>query len=119
VDAAKRDDARDPASSPDDDPPADLLAEDAVRRADVAGALRRDRRRLQAEPMLPDRSRGLVHDGVVRLASRLEREIETGKLEREAGYIGCQNAQRLFEQFLPGFVSLEHDDRVRVHGERF
>ena len=70
VDAAERRDARDAAAGADDHLAADLLAEDAVRRADVAAALRRDRRGLQAEPVLADRRGGLVHDPVVGRATR-------------------------------------------------
>src|SRR5262249_59396222 len=47
--AAERRDPRNPAPGADDDLAADLLAEDAIRRADVAAALRRDRRRLEPE----------------------------------------------------------------------
>ena len=48
----------------------------AVRRADVAARLGRDRRRLQPEPVLADRRRRLVDDAVLRRAPRLEREVE-------------------------------------------
>src|SRR5439155_20833978 len=49
VHTPERDDAGDAAPGPNDYLPADLLAEDAVRRADVAAALRGDRRGFQAE----------------------------------------------------------------------
>src|SRR5512141_2847756 len=49
VDAPERDDARNPTAGADDDPAADVLAEDAVRRADVVASLGRDGRSLEAE----------------------------------------------------------------------
>ena len=55
VDAAERDDAGNAPAGADDHLAADLLAQDPVRRADVAARLGRDRRRLQAEPVLADR----------------------------------------------------------------
>ncbi len=66
VDAAERHDARQPAAGADDHLAADLLAQDPVRRADVAAHLRRDRRRLQAEPGLANRRCRLVDDPVAR-----------------------------------------------------
>src|SRR5436190_5965177 len=51
VHAAERRHARNAASRADDDPAADLLAEDAVRRADVAAALGCDRGGLQSQAM--------------------------------------------------------------------
>src|SRR4051794_41395636 len=65
VHARDRVDARDTPAGTDDDGPADPLADDPVGASDVAGALRRDRRRLQAEAGLPHRRRGLVADAVV------------------------------------------------------
>ena len=62
VDAAERHDPGNPPAGTDDHLAADLLAQDPVRRADVVAALRRDRRRLQPQPVLADRARGLVHD---------------------------------------------------------
>ena len=55
MDAAERDDAGNAAAGPDDHLAADLLAQDPVRRADVAALLGRDGRRLQAEAVLADR----------------------------------------------------------------
>src|SRR4051812_19562373 len=48
-DARDRRDTGDPAPGADDPPPADLLAQDAVRAADVVRALGSDRRRLETE----------------------------------------------------------------------
>src|SRR5262249_53478181 len=67
---------RNPPAGADDPTAADLPPEDPVRRADVPTALGRDRGRLQAEPVLPDRGSGLVDDAVVGLAALVEREIE-------------------------------------------
>ena len=76
VDAADRKDSRDPPAGANDHLAADLLAQDPVRRADVAAALRRDCRRLEAETVRRDRLRGLVDDLIPRLATMLEREVE-------------------------------------------
>src|SRR5207302_5465357 len=81
VHAAERDHTRDAAAGAHDHAPADLLAQDAVRRADVVTALRRDRRRLQAEAVLANCARGLVDDAVLRRAARVEREVEARELE--------------------------------------
>ena len=45
-----------------------------------------------------------------------KREIETGELELEPGHLRREHAQRLLEQFLPGLVPFQHDDRFGVHG---
>src|SRR5207244_2927537 len=66
MDAAERDHAWNAAPCAHDHAAADLLAQDPVRRADVVPALRRDRRRLQAEATLADRARRLVDDPVLR-----------------------------------------------------
>ena len=114
VHAAERRDPRDPPPGADDHLAADLLAEDAVRGADVAATLRRDRRRLQPETVLADRRRGLVHDRVVGLAAPLEREIEARELELDPDHVGLEHAEALLEELLPGFVPFEDDDRPLV-----
>src|SRR6185295_18169992 len=53
VHTAVRNHAWNAAAGADDHAPADLLAQDPVRRADVVRALGRDRRGLETEPMLP------------------------------------------------------------------
>ena len=58
--------ARDAAARSDDYLSADLLAENLVRRADVADPFRRDRRGLQAQAGVSDGVRSLVHDTVLR-----------------------------------------------------
>src|ERR671924_88869 len=119
VHAAERDDAGDAASRADDDFAADLLPEDAVRRADVAGSFGRDRRRLQTEPALADRGRRLHDDFVLRRPPRLEREVEALELEVEPDHVRREDAERLVEQLLARLVALEdRDPRVR-HGRRF
>src|SRR5579864_3468133 len=114
IDAGDRDDSGDAAAGADDDLPADLLAQDPIRRADAAALLGRDRRRLQAEPVLSDRSRTLVRDAVLRLDAPLEREVETRELELHSDHVRPENAQRLLEQLLAGLVALEDDDDVLV-----
>ncbi len=118
MDAAQRHDAGDAPAGPDDHLAADLLAQDPVRRADVVTRLRRDRRRLQAEPVLADRARGLVDDLVVRLAPIGEREVVAREVELDPDHIGRERSQRLLEELLPGLVPLEHDDRPRIHRRR-
>jgi hypothetical protein len=115
VHAAQRDHAGDAAAGADDDAAADLLAEDAVRGADVVASLGRDRRRLQAEAVLADRARGVVDDGVLRVPAGLQREIEAGKVELDPGHVRAEHAQRLLQQFLAGLVALQHHDRFDVH----
>jgi hypothetical protein len=54
--------------------------------------------------VLADGARGLVDDLVVRGPPILEREVEAGKLELEADDFRPEDADRLLQQFLPGFV---------------
>src|SRR5207237_1060093 len=73
---------------------ADLLAEDAVRRADVAASFGRDRRGLQPEAVLADRRRRLVHDPVVGLAAPLEGAIEPRELEPNSDLVALEDDDR-------------------------
>src|SRR5207302_4759436 len=98
VDAAERDDAGDSPARADDDLPADLLAQDPVRGADVVATFRRDRRRLEAEARLADRGGRLVDDRVSRRPPGLEREVEPAQLELEADDIRREHPQRLLEE---------------------
>jgi hypothetical protein len=116
VHAAERNDARNPAAGPDDHTSSDLLAQDPIRRADVVAPLGRDCRGLQAEAVLPDRARRLVDDGVVRPPPGLEREVEAGELELEPDHVGSQDAQAFLQELLAGLVSVQHHDRLAVHG---
>jgi hypothetical protein len=116
VHAAERNDPGDPASGAHDHLAADLLAEDPVGGADVAGLFRRDRRRLEPVPVLPNRGRSLVHHGVLRLATVRQREVVARELELDARHVGREHPQGLLEQLLPGLVTLQHDDRVHVAG---
>ena len=115
MNAAERDHPGYPSSRADDDASADLFAEDPVRGADIVASLRRDRRRLQPEPVLADGTGGIVHHAVLCPATRLEREVETRELELEADHVGLEHAQGFLQQFLPGFVALQHHDRFDVH----
>ena len=110
----ERRDARNPPAGADDHLATDLLAEDAVRGADVAAPLRRDRRRLQPEPVLADCRRGLVHNSVVGLLAPLEREVEPRELELHADHVGLEHTEAVLQELLPGLVALEHDDRPLV-----
>ena len=118
VDAAERDDAGDAAPGAHDHLAADLLAQDPVRRADVVAALGRDRRRLEPEPVLADRTRRLVHDLVLGRAAVLEREVEARELELDPDHVRLERTQPFLEQLLPGLVALEHDDRPWIHRRR-
>ncbi len=112
MDAAERHDPGNPTSGADDDLPADLLAQDAIRRADVARAFGSDRRRFQAEAVLLDGRRGLVHHLVLRRPPTLDRQVEAWKRDRFPDDVRREDAQCLLEQFLPGLVALENDDRL-------
>ena len=112
--AAERCDAGNPPPGADDHPAADLLAEDAVRRADVAAALRGHRGGLQPEPVLADRGGRLVHRPVVGLAAPFEREVEPWELELDPDHVRLEHAEALLQELLPGLVALEDDDRPLV-----
>ncbi len=97
VHAAERRDSRNPPPGAHDHLAADLLAQDAVRGADVAAPLGRDRRRLQTEAVLADRGCGLVHDPVAGLAALLEGEVEAREVELDVDHGGVEHAQALLE----------------------
>ena len=108
VDPGDRADARDPATGPHDHLAVDRLADQAVGAADVIGALRGDRRRLDPEAGLRHRGCGLRADIVVSPATALEREVEPLEVHLQADHAGSDHPQRLLEQLLPGLVALEH-----------
>ena len=114
VHTAERDHARDAATGTDDDLSSDLFPKDAVRRADVVGALGRHGRCFQAVAVLADCRGRLVHDTVRRRTTALEREIEANQAELHADDVGGEGAERFLEQFLPGLVAFEHDDRLHA-----
>ena len=116
VHAAERHDARDAAARADDHLAADLLAQDPVRRADVAAGLGRHRRSFEPEAVLADRSGSLVHHAVLGRTPALEREVEARQLELETDHVGSEHPQRLLEQLLARLVALEDDDRLQLHG---
>jgi hypothetical protein len=89
---------------------ADLLAEDAVGAADVAGALRRDRRCLEAEAVLADGPRRLVHDLVLGRPPGLERQVVAGQVELEADDVRSNGPKGLLEQLLPGVVAFQDNN---------
>jgi hypothetical protein len=64
--------------------------------------------------VLADRRRGLVHDSVVGLLAPLEREVEPRKLDLRADHVGLKHAEAFLQEFLPGLVALEDDDRPLV-----
>ena len=115
VHAAVRNHPRNAPPGADDHPPADLLAQDPVRRAHVVRSLGRHRRRLQPEAVLADRSRPVVHDLVVGRAPLLEREIEALEPELEPDHVRLEHPQRLLEELLAGLVPFQDDDGLRCH----
>ena len=116
IGASDRYDTGNSPAGADDHVPADLLAQDPVRAADVVFPLRSDGGRLQSEPGVADRCGRLVNDGVLRCATVFEREVVARKLELEAQDVSREHASCFLEQLLPGLVPLEHHDRPRVHG---
>jgi hypothetical protein len=116
VHAAERHHARDATPGPHDDLPADLLPQDAIRRADVVASFRGDRGGLEAEALLSDRLGSLVDDPVVRRSPRAQREVKTGELELEAGHLRGEDAEGFLQEFLARVIALEHNDRFGVHG---
>ena len=90
--AADREHAGDAPAGADDHLAADVLAQDPVGRADVVDSLGRDRRRLEAEPVLDDRARGLVDDAVAGRSSALEGEVELRKRKLEADDVRLEHA---------------------------
>jgi hypothetical protein len=112
---ADRDDAGNATAGADDHLAAELLPEDAVRRADVALGLGRDRRRLEPHPGLAERGRPLVDDGVAARAAGCEREVVAGEADLEPDHVRREHSQRFLEQLLPGLVAFENYDCARVH----
>ena len=108
--AGQRADARDAAAGAHDDAAVDLLAEDCVRAADVAGALRRDRGCLDAEATLAQGGRRLVHHLVARLAAVGQGEVEIALHHLEADHVALEQAACLEEQLLAGLVAVQHGD---------
>ena len=111
MDAAERNDPRDAASGADDHLAAYLFTQDAVRRAHVPCHLRGHRRRLEAEPVGADRACRFVDDLVLGCPPIFERQVEPRQCELEADHVRLQHPERLLEQFLPGLVAFENDDR--------
>ena len=116
VHTAERHHARNAPTGPDDHLPADLLPQDAVRRADVVAALRCDRRCLEPETVRSNRTGSLVNDAVVGCPPGGKGEIETGEVEVQPCHLWGEHAQGFLQQLLPGFVPFQHHDRFGVHG---
>src|SRR6266850_3365620 len=108
VDAGQWTDAGDSPAGSDDHTAVDLLAQDRVGAAHVAGSFGRDRGGLDAEAELTERLRGVEHDLVARLAALLEREVEVALFDLQAEHVWLEKAQRLAEQLLAGLVAMEH-----------
>ena len=118
VHAAERHDAGNATTGAHDHLATDLLAQDAVRRADIVARLRRDRRGLQSEPVPADRLRGLVNDAVAGRAAARQREVEPRQRHLDADHVRGEHSQRLLEELLAGLVALEDDDRLELHRRR-
>ncbi len=109
-------DTGDATAGSDDHLAADLLPQDAVRRAHVAALLGRDRGGLEPQPRTANCGRGLVYDPVLGLAPVLKGEVEPGERELDPDHLRRQHAERLLEQLLTGLVALEHNDCPCIHG---
>ena len=111
-DAAERDHAGNPAASADDHPAADLLAQDAVRRADIGAASGVTVAAFRPRPC----SRIAGHASCTTWFFVTQRpsseRSKRGKLELEADHVRREDTQRLVEQLLAGLVALEDDDRA-------
>src|SRR5205814_4729836 len=107
VDAGQRADARDAPAGAHDDPTVDLLAQNRVGAADVAGALGRDGRRFDAEAELAEALGGVEHALVASAAALLEREVVVVGLDLEAEHLAVEEAQSLAEQLFPGLVAMQ------------
>ena len=118
VHAAERNHAGDPSARADDHLAADLLAQDPVGRADVAGRLGGNRRRLQAQPVVANCARRLEHDVVGRPAAMRERQVVARQGQLHADHVGLEDAERRLEQLLACLVSLEDDDCAGIHRAR-
>ncbi len=114
VHASERHDAGNATARSHDHLAADLLAENPVRRADVAGPLRRHGGGLQAETVFANRLRCLVDDAVLRSAPSREREVEADEAELDADHVRREHAHRLLEKLLSGLVSFENDDGLHA-----
>ena len=57
-----------------------------------------------------------MDDGVLRRSAIGEGEVVARELELDADDVRGDHPERLLEQLLPGLVSLEHDDRLPLHG---
>ena len=104
--AGQRADARDAPAGAHDDPAVDLLAEDRVRAADVAGPLGGDRGGLDAKATFAERRRRLVHHLVAGLAAVGEGEIEVALHHLEADHVA---------QLLAGLVAVQNRYRGDGH----
>src|SRR5205085_6458675 len=80
--------------------------------------LGRHRRRLQAQAVVTDRPRGLVHDTVLRRPAVLEREVEAGERDLDPDHVRREDPERLLEQLLARLVAFQDDDRLEPHRRR-
>ena len=108
--------AGDPPAGAHDHLAADVLAEDAVRRADIVAPFRGHRGGLEPETVVCDRARCLVHDAVRRRSAVPEGEIEARQRQLEADDVGLQDAEGCLEKLLARLIPLENHDRARIHG---
>ncbi len=118
VDARHGRHAGNPPAGPHDHLAADRLAQDAVRAADIVGAFRGDRRRLEAQSSLGHALRRFVYDLVVRRAAVLQREVVALDLELDPKHVLVEDAKRLVEELLPRLVPVERNNAKRLHASR-
>src|SRR3982074_1649190 len=98
MDAGERPDAWDSPPRADDHASVDLLAQDGVRAAHVAGAFGGDGGGFDSETELAKRLRGLEDNLVPGLAALLQREVEVLLGDLKPEHVGLQQAQCLAEQ---------------------
>ena len=115
VDAGNRPHAGDAAAGAHDHPAVDLLAQDRVGAADVAGTLGGDGRGLDAKPELAERGRGVEHALVTGLPPLLQREVEVPGFDLDPQHDRVEEAERLPEQLHAGLVAVEDGDRRARH----
>jgi len=108
VDAGQGANPGDAPACPDDDPAVDLLAQDRVGAADVAGALGGDGGRFDPEPALAERGRRVQDDLVPGRPAVLQGEVEVALLDRETQDVSLEDAERLFQQLLTRLVAVQN-----------
>jgi hypothetical protein len=112
--ASQRRDPRDTPPGADDHRAIHTLAQDAIGRAHVIGALGGDRRGLQAKPGVANRPCGVLHHRVAPSAAVLQGQVEALDLKLQREHLRGKHVQGLFQELLPRLIPVEHNDLQRV-----